>query len=139
MSKRRQPEPELTYRDQLVLSLTTLHAALRPLCLRAGLTEIQYDAPLKSVPDLTNEAIEELYAWFQSFHITAYESLAAIWRLKPPEWWHNMETLFSLRKTREQKLLKAESRKLRMAWSKRHGKGQPDPVEDNTQADPQPV
>jgi hypothetical protein len=111
----------LTGREKLIYDLHELHDRMRPIVVSAGVQDSHYDAPFKNIEEHTNEVIESLLVWLREFEAGPYRGAYGIWRLKPPEWWVNMETLFGQRKTREHKLLKVERKKLRAAWYKRYG------------------
>lgn len=95
---------------------------MRPIVIEAGINEVQYDSPIKKIPDSTNEELQAFYDWLKQFQAKEYTGVLAIWKLKTPEWWHNMVTLFSQHNTREQKLLREARAKARRAWWKKHGK-----------------
>lgn len=118
--------------------IETVHGEMRDRCLAAGIHEQHYNKPLKGVEELSLEALEGLFSWLQEFYDGPYRDMLSIWQLKPADWWQNMETLFQQRKTREQKLLRAEYKKLRKAWYRRNGQPEEsqEPIQDEAAGAP---
>ena len=130
----------LSPRDQLLKNIYDIHHTMRDIVLAAGVPEQHYEKPIRNLEEKTNEELIPLFDWLKAFSEGGpYSNVLNIWRLKPPAWWYNMETLFQQRKTREQKLLNFERRKLRKAWYKRYGEpeaqGQ-ESVENAVSSDP---
>src|SRR4051812_43084954 len=109
-------------REIVIDDLHKLREAIKPHVIRAGIQETEFNAPIKGLEDLSDEALAELGIWFYEFRATAVQGVLDIWLLKEETWWGNMVTLFSQHKTREQKLLRAAQKKLRISWRAKHGK-----------------
>lgn len=120
--KKSQAAPKKSPRDLLIDDLQRLREEAKPHVIRAGIQETEFDVPVRDLDKLSDEALNELIQWHKEFRATAIQGVLEIWLLKPEEWWGNLVTLFSLHKTREQKLLRAAQKKLRISWRKRHGK-----------------
>lgn len=117
---KKQPVP-LTGRDKLLSDLVTLHSGMRPTITASGVQEGHYDSVLRGIEEKTNEEIEGLMEWLESFNGGPVKDVLAIYNLKSEDWWINMTLIFRQSKTREHKLLKQARTKLRKAWYKRHG------------------
>ncbi len=105
----------------------------------SGIQQSELDVPFKDLAERPIEWIRSLQTWLELLKIGPYAKVLATYSLREPQFWINMETLYGLHNTREQKDLKRARRLLRIAWRKRHG--QPvveaeapvdDPVEEGT-------
>lgn len=103
------------------MQLISLHNTMRERCLAAGITEQHYTNLLRDIDTMSLETLEALFDWLMDLFEGPYQNMYAIWRLKPADWWYNMEVLYRQRKTREQQLLRKEYKKLRKAWYNRNG------------------
>lgn len=123
MSRRKKaPMVELTGRDKILASIQDLHQAMRYEVLAAGVMDVHYDSEVKDLTNHTNEDLEQLLGLLLAIAEGPYAELLNVRKLRPVEWWVNMTGLFSQHQLREQKLLKAEQKKLRAAWRNRRGK-----------------
>jgi hypothetical protein len=114
--------PHKSARELLIDDLTALRNDARAQVIRAGIQETEFDAPVKGIEEFTNEQLADLLVWQREFNATALKGVLEIWNLKEETWWTNMVTLFNQHKTREQKLLRAAQKKLRLAWRTRNPK-----------------
>lgn len=130
-------EEVLQDKTKLLTDLMSLHAKLRPIVLASGVRDQHYDAPMKNVDVYNPVLLEALYDWLKEFEAGPYNAVYQIWRLKPEDWWFNTMVLFQMKASREHTMLKAERKKLRKAWYKRHEGSTEDetqnPVDDSDQ------
>lgn len=130
---RRQVKPAVPTdpRERAIHDLQTVRAEIRDHLIRAGIQESEINVPTRHLDKLTTEQIQELLLWHSEFRNGPWTAVQTIWKLREPAFWENL-MMFGQHKMREQKLLKVELKKLRIAWRKRHG----DPEEQ--QPDDQP-
>lgn len=129
MAKRQvKPAVPTDPRERTIHDLQTIRAEVRDHLIRAGVQESEFNVPIRHLDKLTTEQIDDLLKWHREFHAGPWASVQSIWKLREAAFWENL-MLFGQHKLREQKLLKAELKKLRIAWRQRHGEPEEKPEE----------
>lgn len=140
MAKRQAaPKVELNPRDQSISDLHLLRAEIQEHIIRAGIQESEFNVPIRQIDKMTNDEIESLLTWHRGFYSGPWTDVQKIWALREPSFWANL-ALLGQHKLREQKLLRAALKKLRIAWRKRHGdptEEEAAPVENDAPQDPE--
>lgn len=108
-----------TERDQLILNLQAVREEIQPYILMAGIQLTEFNAPLRAIEKQTLEQIRELMSICSELRDGPVHKVVVIWRLREPSYWEQLR-LLGQDNTREQKLLKAELKFLRIAWRHRN-------------------
>jgi hypothetical protein len=120
MPRKKKPETvELTGRERTLDEIKKLHDFMRNEVIEAGVMNVHYDVDVRDFPNRTNEQLEAYLVMLRVIRDGVFQQLLNVRHLRPEDWWANIHGLFGQHQLREQKLLKIEQKKLRVAWRNR--------------------